>query len=184
MLAILTIASIAIYLCCIGYGYGHIALNTLNQSAEMLSPKPSYLSITYQRQYCNTTDFLQLEIDTTYREIGKAHYRHEVICDRTISLTNCNSTENSLQEKFAECFISSDSRNWLSNNTQREILGYSCHYAAAIDGSSIWESWYCDALPYVAPNARVTDGLQGLILEVRNTEKHYTLKAVNICQTI
>lgn len=177
----LFVAAITTYLCCIGYGYGHIALNT--QSYTTL-PSSSHLSVLYERTHCNHTDFLKLEIDTTYRAIGKGKFVYEVICDRDITLKDNILSHNILTNNAAECFIIGGSRKWYCNEARRDILQHECLYASSLDGSSVWESWYSDALPHISPNTRATDGYKGLILELRNIEMQYSLKAVNISHTI
>lgn len=184
-LLLLTITAALLYLCNIGYGDGHTAIQKQKNISRYTSqPKPSQLFITYERCYQNNTDFLQLKIDTTYHKIGKSGYVYELICNRELTISQPKSLRDIPSYEATECFITGGSRKWYINNIKRDILGHQCQYAGAIDGNSTWESWYCDALPYVDAKARTTDGLSGLILEARNIEKQYTLKAINISKTI
>lgn len=184
-LLLLTAAAALLYLCGIGYGYGHIALhNQENFVRTHKEFKPEQLAITYQRTYNDHSDFLHFKVDTTYHKIGRNNFVYEHICNRKFSLTASETAHNNLTDHIAEFFIAGGSRKWYPNNLQREILGESCLYAVSAEGNSVWESWYSKTLPHVQSGARPTDGLEGLILEVRNIEKQYTLKAVNISKTI
>lgn len=184
-LLLLTAAAALLYLCDIGYGYGRIVMSTQENIAHKHKVfKPEQLAVTYQRTYDNHTDFLHFKVDTTYHKIGRNNFVYEHICNRKFSLTASETAHNNLTDYIAEFFIAGGSRKWYPNNLQREILGESCLYAVSTEDNSVWESWYCEALPHVQAGARPTDGLEGLILEVRNIEKQYTLKAVNISKTI
>lgn len=184
-LLLLTAATALLYLCGIGYGYGHVALhNQENFVRTHKEFKPEQLAITYQRTYDDHSDFLHFKIDTTYHKRGRANYLYEVVCDRKLSLSLAGTSQSLPADKAAECFIAGCSRKWYLNDMKREILGQPCRYASSMDGSSVWEAWYCDDLPHVQAGARVTDDHRGVILELRNMAQQYTLKAVNISQSI
>lgn len=182
---LLTAAVAILYLCDIGYGYGHIAMHNQANAARVDKVfKPEQLAVTYQRTYDNHTDFLHFKVDTTYHKIGRGNFVYEHVCKRKFSLTASETAHNNLTDHIAEFFITGGSRTWYPNHFEREILSESCLYAVSAEDNSVWESWYSDALPHVQAGARAADGLAGLILEVRNIEKQYTLKAVNISRTI
>ena len=71
----------------IGYGVGtERRAKTMLAAQQAKLHTPSHLTIHYERQINGQEDILRLEIDTTYRSIGKGAFRYELICDRTVSL--------------------------------------------------------------------------------------------------
>ena len=167
----------------IGYGEGHIAMHRNAHTAKN-PPSPTRLSVIYERSYLGKCDFLHLKVDTTYHARGKNSYCYEVTCKHTVSLRSFDSEYTTLDITADNVFIKDITNKQLNANELIQILGYPCHNAIIASNNISWEVWYSDALPHVQAGARTTDGLAGLILEVRNIEKQFTLKAVNISRTI
>ena len=182
-LVVATVGMVAIVLThafTIGYGIGFQsrgkALLAIEQAKQY---NPSHLTIHYERKMHDKQDILRLEIDTTYRTIGKGEFRYEVICDRVLAMhSSCD--ESFTTTEAEQCFIEGAVRKWTTHNAYKTIEGYRCHVAAANDNNSSWLAWYTNELPRSLEGTTITDGLKGLILHVENVKKGYLLHATKI----
>lgn len=166
----------------IGYGIGfkkrYEALYT-SEVAKQKQYTPLHLTVHYERKMQGKQDILRLEVDTTYRSIGKAAFMYDVICDRTVSLYESNGKQlTAAQSK--ECFIEGANRKWIKLSRHNSIQGYDCWEAVASNDNVTWQAWYTTQLPYCAEGATITDGLKGLILHVEETKGGYSLHAKTI----
>ncbi len=173
------LASLALLLTHIGYGHAV----TLTKAIAATTPKPTQLTVIYERSQESKKDFIHLKIDTTYHSRGKNGYLYEIFCDHEISLYAFNEDYTPLKAKNGVCFIEGSERKWLKTNDKKSILDYHCYHALMADDSSSWEAWYCDALPHRPDIARLSSHHKGLILAVRNNDNSYFLKAKHIKHT-
>ena len=178
-----TIAIVAIVLThafTIGYGSGYKSRGRAMLAVEQAKQyTPSHLTIHYERKMLDKQEILRLEIDTTYRKIGKGAFTYEVICDRFIAL------HSSGEEKFTtaeakQCFIEGANRKWITQNGHHTIEGYDCWSSVASDEKTSWLAWYTTELPHCAEGATISDGLKGLILHVEDSKGEYKLHATKI----
>ena len=103
--AIAIIAMVLSHAFTIGYGVGtERRAKTMLAAQQAKLHTPSHLTIHYERQINGQEDILRLEIDTTYRSIGKGAFRYEVICDRTVSLYG-SADEVFTADEAKRCFI-------------------------------------------------------------------------------
>lgn len=169
----------------IGYGSGYKAINRTEMAMRkaMEQYEPSCLKITYERNRNGEEDILRLKIDTTYREIGKKSFVYEMICDRYISLTDDNGVKFS-HEQALNCFAEGSSRQWIATNEHKRSNGYECEGIVTQTLETGFMAWQCRALPHYNHSAIITDGLQGVILEVYNTDGDYSLRAIEINEII
>lgn len=168
----------------IGYGIGFqsrgralLAMQQAKQHSQ--SYTPSLLTVHYERHNGSTEDILRLEIDTTYRPIGKNAFTYEMICDRNLALQS-SSGERFTTDKARLCFVEGTEREWIKLGNTKVINGYDCLASVATEDGRSWQAWYTTQLPHCATNARVSDGLQGLILWAKAADGEYSLKATNI----
>ena len=183
----LTIAVIAMALShafTIGYGTGFqsrgralLALQKAKQHSQKYAP--SLLTVHYERHNDTTEDILRLEIDTTYRPIGKNAFTYEMICDRKLALQS-SSGEHFTAEQARMCFVEGTKREWIQLGKTMTINGYDCLTSVATDENHNWQAWYTTQLPHCAADARVSDSLRGLILWAKAADEGYSLKATDI----
>lgn len=167
----------------VGYGVGFEsrgkAMIALQQAQMAQKYAPSHLTIHYSRQMRGVEDILRLEIDTTYRAIGKGVFSYEMICDRKLALQSV-SGERFTADEAKLCFIEGTERKWTNTNRHKSIIGYNCWAAAISDNGQQWQAWYTTELPHCSDGAKVTDGLKGLIMILRSVDGDYTLRATAI----
>lgn len=182
-LVVTTVAIVVIVLAhafTIGYGIGFQSRGKAMLAMEQAKQyTPSHLTVHYERKMHDRQDMLRLEIDTTYRAIGKGEFRYEVICDRMLALHG-SGDESFTTTEAEQCFIEGAVRKWTTHNAYKTIEGYRCHVAAANDNNSSWLAWYTNELPRSLEGTTITDGLKGLILHVENVKKGYLLHATKI----
>lgn len=166
----------------IGYGVGtERRAKTMLTAQQAKHYTPSHLTIHYERQFNGQEDILRLEIDTTYRSIGKGAFQYEVICDRAVSLYG-SADEVFTADEAKRCFIYGSERGWHTLSGHKSIGGYDCWAAVTTDNS--WQAWYTTQLPHCLADATTTDGLRGLILQVESKAKGYKLRATQIDEKI
>ena len=168
----------------IGYGTGFLsrgrALLALQQAKQhSQSYAPSLLTVHYERRNGSAEEILQLEIDTTYRPIGKNAFTYEMICDRKLAL-HTSGGEHFTEEQAHLCFVEGTKREWIKLDKAKVISGYDCIASVSAENGHNWQAWYTTQLPHCAADARVSDGLEGLILWAKDAEGEYSLKATNI----
>lgn len=167
----------------VGYGVGFEsrgkAMIALQQAQMAQKYAPSHLTIHYSRQMRGVEDILRLEIDTTYRAIGKGVFSYEMICDRKLAFQSA-SGERFTEDEAKLCFIEGTERKWTNTNRHKSISGYNCWAAAISDNGQQWQAWYTTELPHCSDGAKVTDGLKGLIMMLKSRDGDYTLRATAI----
>lgn len=167
----------------VGYGVGFEsrgrAMIALEQAQQAQKYAPTHLTIDYLRQMRGEEDILRLEIDTTYRAIGKGAFSYEMICDRKFALQSA-SGEHFTADEAKRCFIEGAERRWTKIDRYKSINGYNCWAAATSDGGQQWQAWYTTELPHCSDGAKVTDGLRGLILAIRSGDGSYSLRVATI----
>lgn len=169
----------------LGYGcadkIGYTAEQLLNEHTTYADER---LAVIYERKMGDNTDFVHLQIDTTYREIGKGAYKHEILCKRNYSLRSFDGEYEDMNDATAECFISG--KEWQEANgvNHGTIMGYNCYRATTnIDGRA-YEAWYTTSLPHLSHGSRAADNNCGLILEAHDTEGGYSLRVRYIGEQI
>lgn len=170
-----------------GYGAGHSAISQQEIVANRVKQyEPSHVDVIYERTIGGQQDFLHLEIDTTYHTIGKGGYTREVLCNRDFSLRVFSDGKyHDCSDKVAQCFVESDAQiKWQAAHDTKRIIAHECYKVVATNAEKAWEAWYTTSLPHLAKGARVTDNNSGVILEVRDTDEEYELKAKYITQYI
>lgn len=180
------VVSIAIFVLSTGYGVGHAAISHQKMVAQQAKQYlPSQVDVIYERLSDNKQDFLHLKIDTTYHKIGKGNYTREVLCNREFSLREFDGSYNDCSDAVAHCFVEGDAtRKWQSGEATKSIAGNNCYRAVTTFADKNWEAWYTTTLPHLAEGAKAKDLFEGLILEVRDAEGEYELKAKYITQYI
>ena len=167
----------------LGYGYSsEIEYQTDKVIATNKHYADEHLSVIYERKIGSKTDFVHLQVDTTYHEIGKGAYRYEVLCKREYNLRSFDNGYDDMQDVVAACFISG--KEWEQDDARRKIIDYSCQRATAKICNQLYEAWYTDALPHRHPDSREIDDKRGLILEARDAEGSYELRAKYIREQI
>lgn len=167
----------------LGYGCSsEIEYQTDKAVANHKHYADEHLSVIYERKIGSHTDFVHLQVDTTYHEIGKGAYRYEVLCKREYNLRSFDNEYNDMQDVVVACFISG--KEWEQENARRKIMDHSCQRATAKIGNQLYEAWYTDVLPHRHPDSRTIDDKRGLILEARDAEGGYELKAKYIGEQI
>ena len=153
VITLMVIASALGHAFTIGYGTGFSsrgrAMMTVQQAKHYT---PSVLTIQYERHNNDIKDLLCLEIDTTYRTIGRGSFCYETICDRKISLRT-SSGEHFTAEQARNCFIEGGSRRWVKQHDTKTILGYGCGLSLAVDNGLKWQAWYTGQLPHCHSNS-------------------------------
>lgn len=164
----------------IGYGTGFESRGKAMLAQQQAKHyTPSLLTVHYKRLNGTTEDILRLEIDTTYRAIGKGQFVYKTICDRTISLQS-STGEQFTDDEARLCFVEGATREWVKLEDSRSIDGYDCLAAVAAADNGTWQAWYTTALPYCPDGTTATDGLNGLILMLRHSQGRYRLQATTI----
>lgn len=169
-------------------GYG--CTNEINYTAEQQAKEQrayadEHLAVIYERTMDNNTDFLHLQIDTTYREIGKGAYKHEILCKRSYSLRSFDGEyEDMNDDAAAACFISG--KEWQEANgvNHGTIMGYDCYRATTEINGRAYEAWYTTSLPHLRHGSRAVDDNCGLILEAYDNDGSYSLRVRYIGEQI
>ena len=184
VICLLAIALAVTHIFTIGYGFGYDAISIARQQYnEAKQYKPSYLAVIYERKCEQRSDFLHLEIDTTYHEIGRKAFHYEVICNRDIKVRAFDGSYIDCSEVAERCFVYADNGlEWKRLNSQRRIIDQNCNEARVkIDGEE-YSVWYTTALPHCEDGAKPRKHYEGLILEASNESGTYSLKAKHIRQ--
>lgn len=180
------IAIVAIYQTFnIGYGCADKVIYQSEQTQRNSpTPAPERLTVIYERQMGNSSDLLHLRIDTTYHQIGKGAYKHEIRAKREYSLHSFDGTYTDMNDVATLCFVEG-SREWQTEKKQQHnVAGYNCQGATLTIGNRRYQAWYTDALPHLHQGAQSSDGQLGLILEAQSADMRYTLRAKYIGQRI
>ena len=180
------IAIVAIYQTFnIGYGCADKVIYQSEQTQRNSpTPAPESLTVIYERQMGNSSDLLHLRIDTTYHQIGKGAYKHELRAKREYSLHSFDGTYTDMNDVATLCFVEG-SREWQTEKKQQHnVAGYKCQGATLTIGNRRYQAWYTDALPHLHQGAQSSDGQSGLILEAHSADMRYTLRAKYIGQRI
>jgi hypothetical protein len=143
-----------------------------------------HLSVIYERKIDECSDFLHLQVDTTYRQIGKGAFRYELLCDRSFSLRSFDGEYHNISNVVEACFVDVEDKDWNNTGARRRITGYDCQRATALIDNKAYEAWYTEALPHRHPKSKVSDTYRGLVLEMRNAEGSYSLQVKYIGQQI
>ena len=159
-------------------GYG--CADKINYTAEQLLDEhkayaDEHLAVIYERKMGGNTDFLHLQIDTTYHEIGKGAYKHEILCKRSYTLRCFDGKYEDMSDAVAECFISGKEWQEANGTNHGTIMGYDCYRATTTIDGRAYEAWYTTSLPHLRHGSRAADNNCGLILEAHDTEGGYTL---------
>ena len=169
----------------IGYG----SYNDIEYAADKIvksheSYADEHLSVIYERKIDECSDFLHLQVDTTYRQIGKGAFRYELLCDRSFSLRSFDGEYHNISNVVEACFVDMDDRDWNNTGSRRRIMDYDCQRVTALIDNKAYEAWYTEALPHRHPKSKVSDTYRGLVLEMRNAEGSYSLQVKYIGQQI
>ncbi len=170
----------------IGYGFGYDAISRTDKAVEQAKQsgyQPSHLAVIYERRVEQRNDFLHLEVDTTYRAIGRHAFQYKMICDREITLRAYDGAYIDCSDMAASCFVFADNnRKWQLAGEQKQIIDQKCKSATtSIDGEE-YKAYYTLALPHCAVEAQPSQLYEGLILEAYDTDGSYSLKAIHIAQ--
>ena len=170
----------------IGYGFGYDAISRTDRAVEQAKQsgyQPSHLAVIYERRVEQRNDFLHLEVDTTYRAIGRHAFQYKMICDREITLRAYDGAYIDCSDMAASCFVFADNnRKWQLAGEQKQIIDQKCKSATtSIDGEE-YKAYYTLALPHCAVEAQPSQLYEGLILEAYDTDGSYSLKAIHIEQ--
>ncbi|MBR2008102.1 MAG: hypothetical protein IKA01_09040 [Alistipes sp.] len=170
----------------IGYGFGYDAISRTDRAvkqAKQSGYQPSHLAVIYERRVEQRNDFLHLEVDTTYRAIGRHAFQYKTICDREITLRAYDGAYIDCSDMAASCFVYADNnRKWQLAGEQKQIIDQKCKSATTnIDGEE-YKAYYTLALPHCAVEAQPSQLYEGLILEAYDADGSYSLKAIHIAQ--
>lgn len=170
----------------IGYGFGYDAISRTDRAVEQAKQsgyQPSHLAVIYERRVEQRNDFLHLEVDTTYRAIGRHAFQYKMICDREITLRAYDGAYIDCSDMAASCFVFADNnRKWQLAGEQKQIIDQKCKSATtSIDGEE-YKAYYTLALPHCAVEAQPSQLYEGLILEAYDADGSYSLKAIHIAQ--
>ncbi|MBQ6989330.1 MAG: hypothetical protein IJN45_09335 [Alistipes sp.] len=170
----------------IGYGFGYDAISRTDKAVEQAKQsgyQPSHLAVIYERRVEQRNDFLHLEVDTTYRAIGRHAFQYKMICDREITLRAYDGAYIDCSDMAASCFVFADNnRKWQLAGEQKQIIDQKCKSATtSIDGEE-YKAYYTLALPHCAVEAQPSQLYEGLILEAYDADGSYSLKAIHIAQ--
>ena len=168
-----------------GYGCAdeiiYLSEQTLRNSP---TPAPESLTVIYERQTGQNSDLLHLRIDTTYHQIGKGAYKHELRAEREYSLRSFDGTYTDMSDVATLCFVEGG-REWQTENKQQHnVASYNCLSATLRVGNMRYQAWYSTDLPHLHRGAEISDGRSGLILEAQSADMRYTLRAKYIGQRI
>ena len=170
----------------IGYGFGYDAISRTDRAVEQAKQsdyQPSHVAVIYERTVEQRNDFLHLEVDTTYRVIGRHAFQYKMICDREITLRAYDGAYIDCSDMAASCFVFADNnRKWQPAGEQKQIIDQKCKSATTnIDGEE-YKAYYTLALPHCAVEAQPSQLYEGLILEAYDADGSYSLKAIHIAQ--
>ena len=170
----------------IGYGFGYDAISRTERAvkqAKQSDYQPSHVAVIYERTVEQRNDFLHLEIDTTYRAIGRHAFQYKMICDREMTLRAYDGAYIDCSDMAASCFVFADNnRKWQLAGEQKQIIDQKCKSATtSIDGEE-YKAYYTLALPHCAVEAQPSQLYEGLILEAYDADGSYSLKAIHIAQ--
>ena len=170
----------------IGYGFGYDAISRTERAvkqAKQSDYQPSHVAVIYERRVEQRNDFLHLDIDTTYRAIGRHAFQYKTICDREITLRAYDGAYIDCSDMAASCFVFADNnRKWQPAGEQKQIIDQKCKSATtSIDGEE-YKAYYTLALPHCAVEAQPSQLYEGLILEAYDADGSYSLKAIHIAQ--
>ena len=169
----------------IGYGsYNEIEYVAGKIVKSHESYADEHLSVIYERKINECSDFLHLQVDTTYHQIGKGAFRYELLCDRSFSLRSFDGEYHNISNVVEACFVDIEDKDWNNIGFRRRITGYDCQRATALIDNKAYEAWYTEALPHRHPKSKVSDTYRGLVLEMRNAEGSYSLQVKYIGQQI
>jgi GLPGLI family protein len=181
---LMVVALVLVHAFTIGYGSGFSSRGRAMMAVQQAKRyTPSLLTVKYERHNDNIKDMLHLEIDTTYRTIGRGSFCYKTICDRKISLRT-SSGEYFTAEQARNCFIEGGSRQWITQHDAKRIEGYDCGASLAVEGGLLWQAWYTEQLPHCCANTTIDDGLKGLILAAQSGDGRWSIKATKIDLTI
>ena len=171
----------------LGYGCADSIQYATQQSVEKnRAYADEHLAVIYERWINDNTDFLHLQIDTTYHQIGKGAYKHEILCKRSYSLRNFDGEYKDMSDAVAACFISG--KEWQEANANGinhgTIMGYDCYRATTEINGRAYEAWYTTTLPHLRKGSRAVDDNCGLILEAKDNDGSYSLRVRYIGEQI
>ena len=168
-----------------GYGCSDEIIYRSHQPLrEKPTPKAEQLTVIYERTVGSHSDMLHLHIDTTYHQIGKGAYKHELRAKREYSLRSFDGTYDDMSDVATLCFVEG-ARKWQRSTMQTHtVAGYKCQRATTTIDGVRYEAWYNDALPHLHQGAEISDGFRGLILEAQCEDASYTLRATYLEQRI
>lgn len=184
MLVAIAVAAFFSYTYHANYGAGHFAAVT---PAAMTNIQPSTLDVIYERNNHGVSDFLHLQVDTTYIAHGKGAFAAKSACKRTLAMRRFDGSYHPAGIRSEDIFVTDGTALavWHDTGDTRRIMGYDCRCAEASFNGRTWQAWYTDRLPYHVEGINTTDGLEGLILEVCDlSDGSYSLKARLIAQKI
>ena len=114
----------------IGYGFGYDAISRTERAVEQAKQsgyQPSHLAVIYERRVKQRNDFLHLEVDTTYRAIGRHAFQYKMICDREMTLRAYDGAYIDCSDMAASCFVFADNnRKWQLAGEQKQIIDQKC----------------------------------------------------------
>lgn len=184
MLVAIAVAAFFSYTYHANYGAGHFAAVT---PAAMTNIQPSTLDVIYERNNHGVSDFLHLQVDTTYIAHSKGAFAAKSACKRTLAMRRFDGSYHPAGIRPEDIFVTDGTALavWHDTGDTRRIMGYDCRCAEASFNGRTWQAWYTDRLPYHVEGINTTDGLEGLILEVCDlSDGSYSLKARLIAQKI
>ena len=166
-----------------GYGIAPI-IESSNQSIARHANDidKHHLCVIYEREMQGEKDLLQLDIDSTFHQIGKGGYRGEQRCKREFRLRSYDKQYCDITPKVVNCFIDGNENRWVKMPSESNILGYECQRAMTNIADNHYHAWYTTALPYPDHRAKAIDPLQGLIMELRNHDGTYAIKVKHIIE--
>ena len=185
--AIACIVFVAIYQT-FSTGYGcadEITYHSEQALRNTPTPPDEQMTIIYTREMGCRSDMLHLRVDTTYHQIGKGAYKHELRAEREYSLQSFDGTYTDMSDVAVACFVEGG-REWHTEDraATHNVAGYACHGATTTIDGAAYRAWYSEALPHLHPSARTTDEYRGVILELQSADARYTLRATYIEQRI
>ena len=168
-----------------GYGCSDEIIYRSHQALrDKPTPEAEQLTVIYERKMGSHSDMLHLRIDTTYHQIGKGAYKHELRAEREYSLRCFDGTYADMSDVATLCFVEGE-REWQRTQKQTHtVTGYKCQRATTTIDGVRYEAWYSDALPHLRKDAQASDCGRGLILEAHSADSRYALRATYIEQRI
>ena len=180
LITIVVIAMVVTHMFTVGYGIGFQSRGRAMMALlQAKAYTPSHLTISYERENYGVKDILRLEIDTTYRQIGKGGFCYEMVCDRVLKLQS-STGERFTSAEARNCFMLGGTRSWVAQHKSMKIKGYDCSSSIALDNGRMWQAWHTTQLPHCCENAAIYDGLHGLILVATSNDNKYRIEARTI----